>query len=148
MRELQSQITINKSIDEVWTILSDLTAMGNYMPGIQSVDFTSDAKHGVGAARHCVFEDGIELHERVLNWDDGEGYTLETTKFVNVPMKSNQIRFSLLSEGNQTVVSQSMRYRMKGSIFAPIMEFMARGMMIKSIDGALLGLKNYAEAQS
>ena len=148
MKEIQAQVTINKPTDDVWKILSDLTAMGNYMPGIQNVYFTSDSKSGVGAARHCIFEDGIELSERVIKWDEDRGYTLETTQFVNVPMKSNQITFSLKPDGNKTIVSQSMLYEMKGGILAPIMEIMATGTMKKALNGALSGLKNYAEAQS
>lgn len=148
MREIQSQITINKPKDKVWAILSDLTAMGNYMPGIDEVHFTSDEKRGMGAARHCTFDDGIELFERVIDWNDGHGYTLETTKFVKVPMRANQITFGLTSNNGHTVVTQSMRYQMKGGILAPIMEIVATGMMKKAINGALAGLKQYTEAQS
>lgn len=147
MREIQSQVTINKPMEQVWSILSDLTAMGNYMPGIKDVHFTSTNKQGVGAARHCTFEDGVELHERVREWNEGEGYTLETTKFVNVPMQENVITFHLAPEGQQTVLTQSMQYKMKGGIFAPIMELMAMGMMKKALNGALSGFKTYAEAQ-
>ncbi len=148
MREIQSQVTIDKPQAQVWDILSDITAMGNYMPGIKEVHFTSENKEGVGAARHCTFEDGVELHERVLRWQEGQGYTLETTQFVNVPMKANEITFSLAEDGNKTVLTQSMQYRMKGGLFAPIMELMATGMMKKAINGALAGLKEYVEAQA
>ena len=148
MREIQSQVIINKPQTQVWDVLSDLTAMGNYMPGIQDVHFTSENKQGVGASRHCTFKDGVELHERVLRWQEGQGYTLETTQFVNVPMRENEITFSLTADGSKTVLTQSMRYKMKGGIFAPIMELMATGMMKKALNGALVGLKEYVEAQS
>lgn len=148
MRTIQSKVTINQPKDKVWAILSDLTAMRNYMPGIQSVRFTSESKRGVGTARHCIFDDGVELHEKVYQWDEGNGYTLETTQFVKVPMKSNQITFSLTSDGDKTIVSQSMQYQMKGGLIAPLMERFATGMMKKALDGALQGLKQYAETSS
>lgn len=148
MREIQSQVTINQPKDKVWQIISDITAMENYMPGVKEVHLTSDEKSGAGASRHCIFEDGIELSEQVLNWNEGQGYTLQTTAFVKVPMRENVITFALASQGENTVVTQSMRYKMKGGLVAPIMEFMATGMMKKAINGALDGLKQYVEAQA
>lgn len=148
MRKIQSQVIINKAQEQVWDVLSDLTAMGNYMPGVKDVHFTSDNKYGVGASRHCTFDDGVELYERVLQWHEGQGYTLETTQFVKVPMKENEITFSLAADGDKTVLTQSMRYKMKGGIFAPIMEMMAAGMMKKALNGALAGLKTYVETQT
>ena len=35
------------------------------MPGIHDVHFTSEKKKGVDAARHCTFDDGVELYERL-----------------------------------------------------------------------------------
>lgn len=148
MRTIQSQITINQPKEKVWAILSDITAMENYMPGVQNVQLISENSQGIGAARHCTFEDGVELQERVIKWDEGNKYTLETTKFVNVPMKENQITFSLRPNGSNTQVTQSMEYKMKGGIFAPVMELMAKGMMTKAINGALGGLKAYAEEKA
>ena len=147
MKTIQSHITIQQPINKVWAILSDLTAMGNYMPGIQEVHLTSETKQGVGAARHCIFEDGLELHEQVVTWEEGKSYTLQTTKFVNVPMKENEITFSLEENGSSTTVYQSMHYQMKGGLFAPMMETFAKGTMIKALNNALAGLKDYAERQ-
>ena len=105
-------------------------------------------KQGIGAARHCTFDDGVQLFEKVVKWNDGQGYTLKTTKFIQVPMKENEITFSLRSDGGSTIVSQSMSYQMKGGLFAPIMAIMAKGMMRKVLNGALSGLKEYVEKQS
>lgn len=147
MRTVESRIRIDRSQEEVWHILSDLTAMGKYMPGIEEVHYTSEIRQGAGAARHCTFADGVQLHERVSSWREGQEYTLETIEAVKVPMKSNEITFSLEGNGDQTEVTQSMRYRMKGGPLAPLLEMMAKGTMVKAIDGALHGLKTYVEAQ-
>ena len=145
MRQIESTITIKKPKAAVWATLSDLTAMGNYMPGIKQVYLTSEEQRGESAARHCTFDDGVELFERVIKWEEGRGYTLETTKFVKVPMEENRITFTLADQGDQTLVTQSMRYKMKGGLLAPVMEIMATGMMKKALNGALSGLKTYVE---
>ena len=148
MAHIASQITIQRSKEDLWNILSNLTAMQQYMPGIKEVRFTSDERQGVGAARHCTFNDGVQLFEEVVAWNPGQGYTLKTTQFVKVPMKENDITFSLQSDGDNTIVTQSMDYQMKGGIFAPIMAILAKGMMKKALDGALTGLKAFAENQT
>lgn len=145
MTRIDSEITINAPPERTWAVLGDLTAVRHYMPGIAQVEMASEARSGVGAARHCVFKDGVELSERVIEWTEGVGYVLETTSFKGVPMKSNVITFSIDGSGRTSTVSQSMRYEMKGGIFAPIMERMARGMMRKAVRGALNGLKSHVE---
>ncbi len=63
------------------------------------MNLLSKVKSGPGAARHCLFEDGIELTERVIDWDEGSGYMLETTAFVGVPMRSNIVTFRVEGDG-------------------------------------------------
>ena len=146
MNEVRSSIRVAVSKQRAWEVLSDLTAMGKYMPGIAEVRFTSDSVDGVGAARHCRFKDGVELFERVVEWKPKERMVLEVTECKGVPMRSNVITFSLSDEGGKTTLTQSMRYQMKGWIFAPLVEKMASGMMKKALNGALEGFKSFVEA--
>lgn len=146
MNRVQASVTIGAPPERVWAVLSDLTAMRAYLPGLRSVRLLSGPEAGVGAVRHCVFEDGVELTERVTDWQEGTGYTLETTAFEGVPMRSNEITFALDGDGERTTVTQSMRYAMKGGPLAPLLERLARGRMVAALDGALGGLKRHVEA--
>lgn len=146
MRQVEQAIEISAPSGAVWDVLSDLTAMQHYMPGATSVRITSDEAEGVGAARHCVFSDGVELAERVVEWDEDSGFVLETTEAVKVPMRSNQVRFQIESRGEATLVRETMEYSMKGGIAAPLLERMAAGRMQAAMTGSLQGLKAYVEA--
>lgn len=146
MNSVQASTTIDAPPEHVWAVLSDLTAMRAYLPGLASVRLLSGPEAGVGAARHCVFEDGVELTECVTDWRDGAGYTLETTAFKGVPMRSNEITFDIDGEGDRTTVTQSMRYAMRGGPLAPLLERLAKGRMVSALDGALGGLKRHVEA--
>ena len=145
MNEVSAEIEVQVAPQKAWEILSDLTAMQNYMPGLSEVRLTSESSGGLGAERHCRFDDGVELTERVVEWNPEKDYTLETTAFKGVPMRTNVITFSLRGDGDQTTLTQTMRYEMKGWLLAPIMERMAAGMMRKALNGALSGFKQYAE---
>ena len=145
MHTIEEQIQIDAPPERTWGVLSKITAMRAYMPGIKEVRLLSDRDSGEGAERHCVFEDGVELTERVIAWREGAGYTLETTTFVGVPMRSNVITFAIAGSGATTTVTQSMRYQMQGWILAPLMERAAVGMMRKALRGALGGLKAHVE---
>lgn len=129
-------------------MLRDLRATEAYMPGITSVDFVGEAMEGLGATRHCRFDDGVELVERVVEWRVSEGYSLETISFEGVPMRSNRITFSLVDADGGCHVKQSMEYRMKGGILAPLLALAARPMMRRAVDGALTGLKEYIEGRA
>lgn len=148
MHDIQASVHIDAPRERVWAVLSDLTAMRAYMPGLERVDLVSDTVQGVGATRHCVFGDGVELTERVIAWTPGTGYTLETTAFTGVPMRSNEITFALADDGTRTTVTQSMRYAMKGGLIAPLLARMARGRMLTALTGALNGLKQFVEANT
>lgn len=145
MPELQASVPIDRPRREVLATLQDLTAMRAYMPGLIQVQLTSDVAQGVGATRHCKFEGGVELHERVITWEADQGYTLETTAFKGVPMKSNLITFAVTGNDTSATVTQTMRYEMKGGPFAPLLGWMARGRMQQALQGALDGLKAYLE---
>jgi len=146
MRTIERSAEIEAGPDDVWSVLSDLTAMHRYMPGVTSVDVTTDHRDGVGATRYCVFDDGVELEERVAEWHEGSGYVLETLSSKKVPMKSNRVRFALEAADGTTRLSQSMTYEMKGGVLAPLLERLAAGRMRSALDDALGGLKRHVEA--
>lgn len=147
MNSLEDEIRIDAPAERTWAVLSDITAMREYMPGVAEVRLLSDSGSGTGAVRHCLFEDGIELTERVTEWHEGSGYTIETTAFVGVPMRSNVVTFRVQSQGATSTVTQSMRYSMKGWALAPVIERMAAGTMRKALRGALEGLKEHVERE-
>ena len=148
MPSVSSRVTIAASRAAVWEALSDLTRTEVYMPGIASVDWVGEAREGPGATRHCRFEDGVELVERVVEWRGMEGYSLETISFRGVPMRSNRITFSLADRDGGCEVTQAMQYRMKGGVVAPALAFVARPMMRRALEGALEGLKAHVEGRS
>lgn len=146
MQRIEQSVTIEATQTDVWNALADLRNMRHYMPGLETVELLGEASGGVGASRYCVFEDGVELEERIVEWNEGDGYVLETAKAVKVPMKTNRVSFRLAEDDGVTTVTQSMEYAMKGGLVAPLIEKAVSGRMRSATANALNGLKGYVES--
>lgn len=95
MTHISHQITINAPKERVWEILADLGEVKRYHPGLTDSYYNSGEKRGVGASRHCDLKPFGSIDERVIEWNDGESYTLEIYDGKKVPpfKKSNRDAF-------------------------------------------------------
>src|SRR5262249_24161144 len=77
MPTIRNTVTIDASPDDVWAVLSDLTATRQWLPGVVEARVQDDL-------RVCVMADGQEVHERISELSDGS----RTSRFdhVRVPL--------------------------------------------------------------
>jgi len=61
MPTFSESIDINATADEVWAVLGNLTSVGQWIPGITTVDVN-------GMHRVCTFEDGHTQEEQILDY--------------------------------------------------------------------------------
>ncbi len=54
----------------VWHLVSDLDRLGEWMPDIASVEHLEGPRRALGRQQKSILNDGSELHQRVVNWDD------------------------------------------------------------------------------
>jgi hypothetical protein len=75
----EAEIVVDKSPDEVWERLRDLSLAPNYVAGLTGSKFLTDRTEGVGTSRH-VFQGGQPpLTETVVQWIEGRGFVLALT---------------------------------------------------------------------
>lgn len=77
MKTLSYQISIDAAPEKVWQIIADFGGVYKYSPGVRSSHSTSEANGGVRASRHCDLLPAGTLEERIVEWNEGEGYALE-----------------------------------------------------------------------
>ena len=65
MPKIDNEIVIDRSAEEVWAVLGDLTAVDRWVPGIKSVRME-------GMRRICAMEDGGEIHEEISDLFESE----------------------------------------------------------------------------
>ncbi len=145
--QITKQIRINAPIEQVWDVVRDFGNINAFNPNLTNSYSTSENNEGLGATRHCDLLPMGSIEERVIDWQDGVGYTIEIFDGEKQPpYKNAQGTFHLRGDGNQTIVTFSLQYEMK---LGPIGALMNRVMLRSQFDKAALniaqGLKHYIE---
>ena len=80
MTKVTSEIRIDAPRDKVWDVVADLGTVSVWNPVLADSHYTSEAKEGVGASRHCDFPDGGYVKERATEWKPGKVLRWTSTK--------------------------------------------------------------------
>jgi len=147
MTILQSEIKINATKERIWAVLADFGAVDKFAPGVNKSYYTSEHRQGVGVMRHCDLSPRGEVDERVVNWDEGEGLTLQIQAGRMVPpFKHNTFRYALREDGVITIVSCRFDYTLKyGALGEVANKFLIEPKMKKTLSAMIIGLKYYIE---
>jgi uncharacterized protein YndB with AHSA1/START domain len=69
--KIDNEIVVDKSPEQVWAVLGDLTAVTRWVPGVQNARIE-------GMRRICTMEDGGEIHEEISDLD-GHSFRYQQT---------------------------------------------------------------------
>jgi carbon monoxide dehydrogenase subunit G len=91
MPRLRNEIEIEAGADEVWSLVADLTATPEWIPGIVEARVEGDG-------RVCRTADGQEIHERVTTSDDDRTLTYEQSR-VPLPIEGSRGTIHVVDDG-------------------------------------------------
>ena len=143
MTRVTGEIRIDASREKVWDVISDLGSVSVWNPFLSNSYYTSEAKEGLEAARHCDFPDGGYIKERILEWKPGEAYTTEFYEGT-VPFASYHGGYSLVDDGDGTIVTGVIEYDLKSDVPVDPQE-LERQNREELLPLLLASLKQYAE---
>jgi hypothetical protein len=106
---------VDLSAVEAWTKLSDLSKAHLYVPGLTGLDMTTEERTGVGASRRVYQGTRLTLDETVVDWNEGEGFSLRLhrgDKGPLPPMTEAWFDYGLQQQDEQVVLINRMRYRL------------------------------------
>lgn len=147
MTMLQHKITIDADIEKVWKAVADLSAVQHYNPMVASVRCLSNQTGGVGAARRCELKPKGWVEERVWEWAPPNAIGLEVSAS-EWPLVFMKWKTELRKNGNSTVVTQEMNYKLKFGPIGALMDLLVmRRKLNKSIGEVFEKLKHFVEAQ-
>ena len=146
MTTLQHQITIDASIEEVWKTVADLSAVRHYNSTVSSVRLLSEQSEGVGAARRCELKPSGWVEERVWEWTPPDSIGLEVTAS-EWPLVFMKWKTVLRANGNSTIVTQEMNYKLKFGPLGALMDLLVmRPKIDKVIEEVFEDLRKFVEA--
>ena len=148
MATIHNEITINASIDKVWSMLTDLELLDQYDPTVKNATLVSTEKTGIGAKRKVLMLDGKNwFDEKVTVFKPNEALTYQLTD-CSFPIKGLQHSYSFEKVGDQTKVKQVMQYTVKFGLLGKLLDaIMIRNQSDRGIKKFFLGLKSYAETK-
>lgn len=147
MTSVSYKIHVDAPVEKVWNILADFGGVYKYNPGVSSSHATSSSNSGVGASRHCDLKPSGSIEERIIEWNEGESYTLEIYDGAGAPpFKKAFGKLAVKPDGPGTLVTMTIDYSLKfGPVGAIMNMVMVKPFTHKATRGVLAGLKHHAE---
>ena len=147
MSRLSYQINIDAGQEKVWKVLADFGGVYKYSPGVSSSHSTSSDKGGVGASRHCDLSPTGSIEERIIEWNEGQSYSLEIYDGKGVPpFKKSVATLAIAPNGHGTVVTATLDYSLKYGPLGALMEaLVVKRFLQRGFQALLAGLKHHVE---
>ncbi|SMR70651.1 Polyketide cyclase / dehydrase and lipid transport [Aliiroseovarius halocynthiae] len=145
MTTLHHQIKIDAPQELVFATLADLETVDDYNPHVQTAKYISENRTGVGASRECFLGAQGTVLERVTAVEDGKSISMEMYEH-NWPLKYMRWTTRLETEGDSTLVSQTLEYEMKFGLLGALMDrLMMRGKMDSTMNEVFNSMRDYIE---
>jgi len=147
LREIKHRQRIQVDAEKMWQILSHYGDVSQFHAGVlqSHSEAGSDNLASPGCERICHIVDmglHIRLHERIVEYKDGESYTYEVYRWKNFPLRKMLFTFRIIRGDYPGVdLEVSVAFRAKPAILTPLLAIK----MHRLVKDVLLGYKHYAE---
>lgn len=150
MVKLSQSVLIDAAPADVWGVLERFGSIQDFNPLVKRSYVTSERQRGVGTCRHCDLVPMGSVEERVLTWQDGEGYELEIYDSRGLPPMKRQLAALWVSpdgdDGDRARVEMTVAYEPALGWLGRLLNAIAlRRQFHKAIGLILAGLKHHVE---
>ena len=148
MSTVKREVRIDAPYEKVWSTMANFGDIYTYNPGVPHSYLTSEQETGVGTTRHCDLAfAGASIEERILEWNEGDSYTLEIFDGKKLPpVEYIRVTLAARPHGEGAIASTYMEYKLKyGPVGALMDRLMVHRQMAQGMEGLLAGLKFYSE---
>ena len=125
--------------EDLWEILGDFSNIQRFHPMLKGSHFIEGSNScEVGSMRQCNFNDGNHIKERILEWDEGNSYTVDIFSG-SLPIEYAKATLGLIDNGDGTTTAyMDMDIRARNKWMNPMMYMMYK---YKGIPSILKGLE-------
>lgn len=134
--------------EDLWAVLSDLTAVASYNPSVIAARFVGERRVGLGAMRECDLRPSGKVVERVTVWREGQALGLEVVESA-FPMHPMSWVTEIVPDGPGARVVQRLEYKMKFGLFGAVLNTLViRRKLCAAVGDMLKGLIAIAEVKA
>jgi len=72
---VKKSILIKASHDKVWRIVSNIAGLPEWLIQVKKTVYLSKKKRGVGAIRNITFDDGNQIEEHIVSWNEKKSFS-------------------------------------------------------------------------
>ena len=142
METVEKSISIDAPQEVVWKAVADFQGIGEFHPYIKTVDLLTENNGGLGSKRTCHFNDGSDIDEEIIEWVEGEKYTINGSNF-SLPLKVLHGTVGVRTVDGMSEAYMKIEYQPKFGLIGKLMSTMLmKRALSKRIEDVLAGL-NY-----
>jgi hypothetical protein len=126
--------------------MCDLTAAKHYVPGLSDCVLTTEKKQGMGASRLVTHRQFGAMDETVVQWDEGEGFTVRLHKGDRpaTPFQNALFRYELEATDEGCLICTSLTWTTRwGAIGRLLDALVMRRVMAGNVRDVALSLAEY-----
>ena len=144
METVEKSISIDAPQEVVWKAIADFQGIGEFHPYIKTVDLLTENNGGLGSKRTCHFNDGSNIDEEIIEWVDGEKYTINGSNFsISIPLKVLHGTVGVRTVAGMSEAYMKVKYQPKFGLIGKLMStLLIKRALTKRIEVVLAGL-NY-----
>ena len=146
--EVQSEVTIDASTDEVWDVLKEFGSVSDWAPSVSKSYYLDSQTSGVGTGRHCDIDGLGSIDEVVTDWQEGVGFTYSVTPLGPLDKSNSSWRLTRVSAGKtklQVTFNYDLRFGFLGKV---LHKLVMRKKLEQSLPDTLAAFKTRLAAAS
>lgn len=101
--KVTQSITIDVVSDKVWAKISNIAGLAEWVEGVKNTTYTSKKRRGLGASRKIFFDNGEQVTEYIVGWNDGKYLSYIATD--GLPLDGYHATLSILQSGKSTRIT-------------------------------------------
>ena len=142
----ENAIKVNLPAKAIWQVIDDFASVEKFATTITSSPIINNIESGLGAKRRCTFKDGSSLVEEIVEYQEGQGYTMVLSDY-SLPLKSMKATMCVKAiDANRSEIFMSADFVVKGGPLGWLMgAFLMRPMMKGVFKKLMTGLAYYVE---
>ncbi len=72
---VKKSILIKASHDKVWRTVSNIAGLPEWLIQVKKTVYLSKKKRGIGAIRNITFDDGNQIEEHIVSWNEKKSFS-------------------------------------------------------------------------